>query len=1024
VNFFALFIRRHVMTTVLVLIAVILGVLSYLMMGLRRFPDVEFPMVTVTTLYSGGSPEEVESEITRRIEEAVSSIAGIDEIRSFSQQGISQVIVQFELEEDVDLKAVDVRNNIDDVLRELPDDAEDPVVDKFEVGQEAVLTLALTGPQDINALYRLADESLSERLSQVSGVSVVTLTGGREREIEVLLKHDQLRRYGLSIRQVVRALERTNRDVPAGYVTEPSREYLVRVKGRFADLDEIEGVRVPTPSQGRVEIRHLGRVADGHEDRRTASRYGANPAVIVSVQKQSKANDVEVVDAIRAILPELRTMLPSGARLDVVEDQSEFVRGALANVQTNMLLGIVLTALALYLFLGSWRATVIAAVVIPTALVTSFTLMAFSGFSLNILTLLALALSVGIIVNNSILILENSVRMLNEGRSREDAAAAGAADIALPVFSTAATNLVVFIPIAFMGEIIGRFFREFGLTIVYVTLASFLISFTLTPMMCGRLLVRNDERKKSIFDVITGAWQRGLDGIRRGYLKVLSVSLRHPGTALLLWVIVLAVTIFSMGRTLGGQFFPETDEGRFKIQVQAPAGVSLGVTENIVRRIERVVKNTPHLRHYYSRIGRISGFLGGSNRGVNLAEIGITVSDRDQRDMSLTDIIDSIRGELARIPGAGLTVVRAGGGPRQSPVQVEISGDNLEEIRRMAARVMSIVETVPGTAAVDKSWQSGQPELRITPTEQAVGMHGFTVGGVARAVRSFVDGQETGEYRDGDEHYDIRVRLQQADRERIEDMRDLFIRSPETGEMLRLGQVAEIRYEAAPTLVTRKDRRRYVSVTSELTGARPLTDVVNEIRRRIREEIEWPADMAIAYGGETELMRKNFRELFQALGTAAVLTFLCTAGIIESFLFAGVIVVSLPLSLIGVFLAMFLAGVQINVFSLMAMIMLVGMVVNNAIIIVDYAMRPQFADRPPAERITQACRVRYRVIVMANTTTVAAMIPLSLGLGFGGEIFRPIAVVEIGGILAAAVLSLLVIPVVYLLIERYRTNAS
>ena len=1020
---FEFFVKRRVLTTVIALIAVILGGLSYWSMGLRRFPDIEFPMVTVSTPYSGGTPAEIESEITKPIEDAVSSISGVDEIRSFSQQGISQVIVQFELEEDIDIKAVDVRNNIDRVKRDLPEGAEDPIVNKFEVGQEPVITLALTGSQDPNQLYRFAEEELEEKISQLTGVASVVLTGGEEREIQVLLDAEKLRKHKVSMDEVTLALESTNLDVPAGYVTESNQEYLVRAKGRFESVQEIEKLSVTNTDEAAVEIRHLGRVEDTYADERSKSRFDGQSAVIISIQKQSKANDVEVADRVRADMPEWEEMLPGGASLSIVDDQSEFVRGALQNVTTNMVLGITLTAIVLFLFLGSGRATAVAAAVMPAAVVASLILLMFSGFSLNILTLLALALSVGIVVNNSILILESAVRFMEKGKPSQEAAALGATDIALPVFSTTATNLVVFLPIAFMGEIIGRFFHEFGLTIVYVTVVSLGISYTVTPMLCG-LLLTQEGREWRLATLIPRMWQWCLKHLKNTYLGVLGWTVRHRISTVFLWLLVLGLAFF-LARSLGGEFMPETDEGRLRASIQAPAGTPLNETDEMTRELERAVRDLPFLQHYYTRVGRVSGFMGGSNVGVNLAEVGVTVADRGERPWTLEDFLDRLRPAAARIPSAQVSLQRAAGGPGVAPVEVEIQGDDLDAIRSLAMQVMRIVEGTAGTTSVRKSWQAGQPELRVRPQQEKVTRHYLSVAQVAREVRAFVDGREVREFRDGDEDYDIRIRLQESDRQRAEQIESFFIKSPASGEMLQIGQVADLSYEPAPTLITRRDRTRYVSIQSQLTGERSQTETVGAIQRGIDEEIDVPEGVDIAYAGETELIQKNFKELYQALAIAAVLTFLAAAGIIESFIFGIIIIVSVPLSLIGVIIAMLIGGVTINVFSLMAIIMLVGMVVNNAIIIIDYAERPQFADMSPVERVKESCSVRFRVILMANLTTIAAMVPLSLGLGFAGEIFRPIAVVQMGGIFAAGVISLLLIPAVYCAImERKERRAS
>ncbi len=1016
-------IRRRVLTTVLVLIAIILGLLSYAGLGLRRFPEIEFPVATVMTRYPGGSPAEIESDVTKPIEDAVSSISSIEEISSYSQKGLSLVMIQFELEADIDLKAVDVRNQVDLVRANLPDAAEDPVVLKFEFSQFPVITLAITGERDVNELYRIADEDLSTIISQVPGVAEVQLTGGQQREVHVLLSANRLRKHRVPIGAVVGALQLANLDVPAGHITEPGREYIIRATGRFEDVEEINRVRVPTGGSSIVTVGDLGKVRDTYEERRTSSRFDGQRAVVLAVQAQTDANEVEVVDEVLEQMPRLQRALPPGARIEVAEDTSEYIRGALANVRNNMIIGILLTACVLYLFLKSWRSTLVAAVVMPAAVVISFVGIRASGFSLNIISLTGLAIVIGVLVNNAILVLENVTRFVGEGEEPTEAAVKGTRGIALAIFSSTATNLVVFLPIAFMGEMIGQFFRELGLTVVYATVASLAISFSLTPMMCGLLLRREEDpsgRLSWLWDhtvgLVADGWRAFFRWLKGVYLAVLGWCLHYRRLTVLLTLLVFVVSL-GIFPILGAEFMPRSDEGRFRITVTCPAGTPLAVTDGIVERVEQEVEKLPYLKHQYSRVGEVSGFLGGSSEGVHLGEVSVTVADRAERPLSLDDLMSRLRPRLADLPIARLAVQESGGGPVMAPVEVEISGDDLRDIQRIASGVLRLVKDVPGTAETSKSWQAGQPELRVLPRREALNRHRLDFGTVAQDIRSYVEGRTATQFRDRDENYDLVVQLQEEDRQRVAEVPRMFVYAPATGRMLRISEVAELREAPSPTLIMRKDRQRLLTVSAQLTGERPLDKVLEDVRARIDAELEVPSGVTVDFAGQAELMRENFRELFRAMATAAVLTFLCVAGIIESFAFGLIIIASLPVCMIGVALAMLLGGVSVNVFSLMAMIILIGMVVNNAIIIVDYAIRRQGDGLSALEAVRDACDVRFRMIVMANMTTIIALTPLSLGLGFAGELFRPLALVEMGGVFAAGVLSLLVIPAVYVILK-------
>jgi len=540
------------------------------------------------------------------------------------------------------------------------------------VGAFPIMDLALYGPQDANELYRVADEELEPLLSQIPGVADIALTGGQEREIQVLLEARKLRKHRLSVGAVVAALRAANVDVPAGHITQPGREYVIRTPGRLKHVDEIESIRVPTAGGGIVTVGDLGRAVDTYEERRTASRFAGQDAIVMSVQARSDANEVEVADGVQGLLPELERFLPEGAKIEVARDTSVYIKGALANVRTNMLIGIGLTALVVYLFLRSPRATFIAAIVMPTAIIVAFIGMRASGFTLNIISLTGLAIVIGVLVNNAILILENVNRFMERGLAPPEAAVAGTRDIALAILSSTATNLVVFLPIAFMGEIIGRFFKELGLTVAFATVVSLLV-----------------------------------------------------------------------------EFMPSSDEGRFRVAVEAPVGTPLEVTDGAVRRVEEQIQGmsqwgtggNPLLESYTVRVGQVAQGSGGRTTGVDLAEIAVTVVDRQDRERSLDELLNRLRPGLAGIPSVRITVDKEAGGPGGAPIGIDITGENLDETQRIADQVMGIVASVAGTAGVAKSWHAGQPEVRVIPRQQEANRHGVDVRTLADEVRTYVEGR-------------------------------------------------------------------------------------------------------------------------------------------------------------------------------------------------------------------------------------------------------------------------------------------
>jgi HAE1 family hydrophobic/amphiphilic exporter-1 len=655
-----------------------------------------------------------------------------------------------------------------------------------------------------------------------------------------------------------------------------------------------------------------------------------------------------------------------------------------------------------------------------------------SGFTLNIISLTGMAIVIGVLVNNAILILENVNGFLDRGLEPVEAAITGTRDIALAIFSSTATNLVVFLPIAFMGEIIGRFFKELGLTVVYATVVSLAVSFSLTPMMCGLLLKpgREGRKGKSLwsrigyivgFGWLADLWRSGFERLRSFYRWLLDACMAHRVTTLAATFVAFLMS-FGGFAIVGMEFFPSPDEGRFVVFLEAPVGTPLDVTDRAVRRVEEEVARLEHLVNYTVRVGRMDAGGSGRNEGVDLAQVSVTVVDRAEREESLDDILNALRPRLAVIPTVKIRLDKEAGGPGEAPINVEIVGDDLNDMDLIAEDVTGLVRSVPGTAGVKKSLESGQPEVQIIIDQRQANRQGLTKSHISTEVRSYIEGAQAAEFLDGDENYDVVCKLREEDRNWATDIQRLFISSPETGRQIRLGQVAEIRRTSGTALITRKDRRRLISVTANLTGDRPLGKVQADLARLIEEEVRPPEGITIGYGGEVEIMQKNFAELFKAMATAIILTFLCVAGIIESFTLAAIILASVPICLIGVSLALVLYNCTINMFSLMAMVILVGMVVNNSIIVIDYASRLRSAGEDARSAIREACVSRFRMILMANMTTIVALIPLSLGLGFGGEIFRPLAVVQIGGVGAAAGLSLLVVPVVYTIVDDLKRH--
>jgi len=711
----------------------------------------------------------------------------------------------------------------------------------------------------------------------------------------------------------------------------------------------------------------------------------------------------------------------------VQDERASWIKSSIRNVFDNMLIGIVLTALALFLFLHSFRSVLIISLTMPISVVATFIIMYLAGFTLNLMSLMGLAMTIGVLVNNAILVLENITRYLHLGHKPEQAAAEGANEIAVAVASTTLTNVVVFVPIAFMGGIVGEFFKDFGLTATFATIVSLFISFTLAPMMAAKLLSkqRTEVLGPSLRHRFGRRFDKGMDGLRRSYVRMLEWFLRHRAIVIITTVLIFGASLFLL-KFIGAEFITNMDQGKFIITVEMPVGTRLEETDNAVAQVEKflVEDNQPELVGLYSSIGRVvGGDIGGANQAVNIAQILVTLSDKSERSGSTREIMDRLRPGLARagIPGARIKLLEiSGGGGAQVPIQLEITGDNLDRLNTFAKKAMAIMadhSKVPGTIDVDTNYRLGQPEIHIIPDQEKCRENLVDTRYLAQVVASSFEGLLISEYREGAFNYDIRVRNNKRSRRTVEDVKKLSIIN-RLGERVPLPELARVESTTGPSQLFRKDRQSLITVSCDVSG-RSSGEVVADIGRELEPLLEEFPDCHIFFGGEIEMMQESFGRLLVAFIMAICLTYMLLASLLESFTQPLIIMISLPLSLIGVFLALFLTGGTFSIFSIMSIIMLVGLVINNSIIVIDYINILRRQGKGRHEAILEAGAIRLRPILMANLTTVVVMIPLAMGLGWGGEMRAPMAMVQIGGLIAGGGLGLFIVPVIYTLTEDF-----
>ncbi|MDR7518743.1 MAG: efflux RND transporter permease subunit [Armatimonadota bacterium] len=1023
----ALSVRRPVFVLMITSALMVLGLVSYTRLPVELFPNVQFPFVTVTVLYPGAGPEEVQLLVAKPLEEQLSSLPNVREVRTLASEGQVFIGVQFELGTDLDAATADVRQRVDIARIRFPRDVEQPIVQKFDIGAFPILNIGLGGSQSPRELRRLADEVIKPRFERVAGVAAVSVSGGLVREIRVEVDQERLRAYGLSLAQIEEALRAENLNVPGGKITEPSREFLVRLTGQFGSLDEIADLRIRGRDGTLVRLGNVAAVRDLEKDPTTYTRLNGRDSVGIQIQKQAGANTVAVADGVRRAIAELQRSLPPDVTFGIAQDQSLFIRSSVADVQGNLALGAVLVAVVVFLFLHNVRSTLIIALVMPAAIVATYLPMFFSGFSINLMTLLGLAVSVGVLVDNAIVVNENINRHLDLDPTPQDAAREGAREIELAVIASAMTNVAVFVPIAFTRGIVGQFFRQFGLTVVFANLLSVFMAFTLTPMLSARWLRRRETsrtRLAGFFD----RWDAAFEGLGRRYQSALAWCLRHRAATL---GVAAAAFLGAMGLLasplIGKEFFPTSDTGEFRVRIEMPMGSSLELADRAARQVEAALRLMPEVKTSFTLVGATSQGFGFQTPGSQIAEIFVSLVDKAERRRSVEQVMDDLRARLTDIPAAKVKVAVSDQMGGQAPIQVEVTGPDLQRLQAIAAQVEAIVRSVPGTVNVDNTLAGGKPEVQVLLDRERAARFGLTAATVGAALRSSIEGNAVTRYRVGGEEFDITVRARPEDRRAVDRIGEIAVGRAPDGTAIRLRDVATFREARGPASVLRKNRAQFALISADLKG-RPLGAVVGDIKKQT-DALQLPPGFSIFFGGEAQFQAESFRDMLISLALAVLFVYMVMAAQFESLLHPLTILFTLPLGAIGVFPLLLLTRVNVSIMSLLGIIMLTGIIVNNAILLVDYTNRLRARGRTRWDALLEAGATRLRPILMTSFTTILGGLPVALGLGASGaEWRRPLGVAVLGGLTTSTFLTLVVIPVVYAVIDdlvaRFRGVAA
>lgn len=1015
-------VKRPVMTALCFVAVIILGLFSLAKLPIDLYPDIDTNQLMVITMYPGASAEDIEQNVTKPLENALNSVEHLKHLTSESRENTSVITLEFEYGYDIDVMTNDVRDKLDMVKSQLPDDAENPIIFKFSTDMIPICLLSVEATESMPGLYKILDDAVANPLARVDGVGTVSISGAPKREVHVYCDPNKLEAYNLTVEQVSQVIGAENTNTPGGSFDIGNNTYALRVQGEFDDTSQLNDIPVGSYNGHIVYLHDVARVVDSLEER-TQQTYigtpeGSKTGAMIIIQKQSGANSVQISEKVMKMLPRLQKNLPSDVKLGVIVDTSDNIRNTIASLEETVLYALLFVMLVVFIFLGRWRATMIIVITIPVSLIASFIYLYATGNTLNIISLSALSISIGMVVDDAIVVLENVTTHIERGADPKQAAVHGTNEVAISVIASTLTLIAVFFPLTLVTGMTGVLFRQLGWMVTIMMIISTTCALTLTPMLCSQWLRKVQHHGKA-YRIFFTPIEKGLDRFDNGYASLLRVIVGHRTVTVIVCLAIFVGSIFLM-RFVGTEFIPTQDDGRLGVNLELPIGARVNQAEEVMARLDAMWREKyPEIEVSSYTVGPASSdntFASLSDNGAHIISMNIRLSDPDKRDRDIKQIADMMRQDLKHdFPEFRKVQVNVGGGrggamSGQSTVDFEIYGYDFEETDSVAAQLKSILEGIPGTADVTVSRSEYQPEYQVDFDREKLSLYGLNMQTVAMYLRNRINGATASQYREDGEEYDIKVMYEPERRTSIEDIENITIYTSQ-GNPVKLKELGTVVERFTPPTIQRKDRERLITVSTVVDGV-PMSEVVAAAQMKI-DEMHLPTGITIGLAGSFEDQQDSFSDLMLLGVLIIVLVYIVMAAQFESVTYPGIIMTSLLFAFSGVFLILWITGHTLNIMSMIGAIMLIGIVVKNGIVLIDYITLNRERGMSIRRAVIDAGRSRLRPVVMTTLTTILGMVPMAVGSGQGAEMWQPMGVAVIGGLTFSTILTLLFVPTLY-----------